>query len=40
MKTAEETYKEHKAFLKRNNAIYKKNQKLIKEWDTIPWWQE
>ncbi len=31
--------KEHKDFDKKRKAVFLKNEKLIKYWNSIPWWQ-
>jgi hypothetical protein len=31
--------KEHKELDKKRKAIFKKNQRLIAYWNSIPWWQ-
>lgn len=30
---------DYKQFNKRRSAVYKKNQRLIKQWQSIPWWK-
>lgn len=38
-KTAEEMLEEHKRFNMQREMTFKKNQLLIKQWRSVPWWK-
>jgi hypothetical protein len=39
IRPVEEMIAEHEQHRKRRDYIYKKNQALIKKWNSIPWWK-
>ena len=39
MTLVEQYIKEHKEFMERKEKIYNKNEAIIKEWRSIPWYK-